>query len=100
LTTLFLHHFKENELVNLLSQIRQKTSLGIVVNDLHRHPIAYYLFKLLSLVIKNEMVKQDGLTSILRGFKKEELEEISEKIKVKSQIQWKWAFRYQWIIQS
>ena len=100
LTTLFLHHFKEDELFRLLSQIGRKASLGIVVNDLHRHPMAYYLFKLLSLFIKNDMVKQDGLTSILRGFKKEELEEISKKLKVKSQIQWKWAFRYQWIIQS
>ena len=100
LTTLFLHHFKEDELVSLLNQICQKASLGIVVNDLHRHALAYYLFKLLCLVIKNEMVKQDGLTSILRGFKKEELEDISKKIKVKSQIEWKWAFRYQWIIQS
>jgi len=98
LATLFFHHFKEDELVSLLNQIRQKASLGIVVNDLHRHALAYYLFKLLSLGIKNEMVKQDGLTSILRGFKKEELEEISIKINAKSQIAWKWAFRYQWII--
>ena len=99
LTTLFLHHFKEDKLVNLLSQIRKKTSVGIVVNDLHRHPMAFYLFKLLSLVIKNEMVKQDGLTSILRGFKKGELEKISKQLKAKSQIHWKWAFRYQWIIE-
>ena len=99
LTTLFLHHFKEGELVRLLSQVRKKTSIGIVVNDLHRHPLAYYLFKLLSLTIKNEMVKQDGLTSILRGFKKEELEEISKQLKANSTIHWKWAFRYQWIIE-
>jgi 2-polyprenyl-3-methyl-5-hydroxy-6-metoxy-1,4-benzoquinol methylase len=98
LATLFLHHFKEDELIRLLSQVHQKANLGIVVNDLHRHGLAYYLFKLLGLGITNEMVKQDGLTSILRGFKKEELEEISKKLNVKSQIQWKWAFRYQWII--
>ena len=100
LATLFLHHFKEDELVILLNQIQQKSRVGIVVNDLHRHALAYYLFKLLSVVIKNEMVKQDGLTSILRGFKKEELEEISIKIKAESHIAWKWAFRYQWIIDN
>jgi len=98
LTTLFLHHFKEDQLVELLKEIIDKSSIGIVVNDLHRHSVAYYLFKLLGLVIKNDMVKQDGLTSILRGFKRNELEEISKRIKIKSQIQWKWAFRYQWII--
>jgi len=100
LSTLFLHHFSEKELVSLLSKILEKTNIGVVVNDLHRHRVAYYLFKLLSVTIKNEMVKQDGLTSILRGFKKEELEEISKQLKAKSRIHWKWAFRYQWIIKK
>jgi hypothetical protein len=98
LTTLFLHHFKEDQLVGLLKQVLDKSSVGIVVNDLHRHSLAYYLFKLLGLVIKNDMVKQDGLTSILRGFKRSDLEDISKRLKVKNHIQWKWAFRYQWII--
>ena len=44
------------------------------------------------------MVKTDGLTSILRGFKRKELEQFSEKINGKSSINWRWAFRYQWII--
>lgn len=98
LCTLLLHHFKENEIIHLLSELNQKATLGIVVNDLHRHRMAYYLFKLLSLVIKNNMVKEDGLTSILRGFKKGELQKISTQLEVKSHIHWKWAFRYQWII--
>ena len=100
LSTLFLHHFKENQLVELLKHVSNKANIGIVVNDLHRHAMAYYLFKLLGLVIKNKMVKQDGLTSILRGFKRNDLEEISKQINVKSQIQWQWAFRYQWIIRK
>jgi hypothetical protein len=45
------------------------------------------------------MSRQDGLISILRGFKKEELLRFSEKLNFKKyKIQWKWAFRYQWII--
>ena len=88
LTTLFLHHFKEDQLVGLLQQGLDKSSVGIVVNDLHRHFLAYYLFKLLGLVIKNDMVKHDGLTSILRGFKRSDLEDLSKRLKVKSQIQW------------
>jgi len=98
LSTLFLHHFKEDEISTLLTLLNKKASLGIIVNDLHRHSMAYFLFKLLSLVIRNEMVKEDGLTSILRGFKKSELEKIGSTLKVKSQLHWKWAFRYQWII--
>ncbi len=100
LTTLFLHHFKEDEIVTLLSSLSNKATLGIVVNDLQRSEIAYGLFKLLGVVFSNHMIKQDGLTSILRAFKREDLEGISKKLNLKSQIRWKWAFRYQWLIRT
>ena len=99
MATLFLHHFKEHEIVRLLNSLRQRVTLGIVVNDLHRHQAAYYLFKMLGIFMKNKMIKEDGLTSILRGFKKGELEKISLQLKATSHISWKWAFRYQWIIE-
>ncbi len=100
LATLFIHHFSGTKLVGLLRMLHENARLGLVVNDLHRHALAYYLFKLLSITISNEMVKQDGLTSILRGFKKDELVMISEQLNVKSYIDWKWAFRFQWIIKE
>ena len=100
LSTLFLHHFKEEQIIEMLYKAKNKAKLGIIVNDLHRHPMAYYLFKLICLTIKNKMIIEDGLTSILRGFKREELESISNKLQVRPQIKWKWAFRYQWIIQN
>lgn len=100
LSTLFLHHFKEEQIIDILSKAKKKAKLGIIVNDLNRHPMAYYLFKLVCLTIKNRMIIDDGLTSILRGFKRKELESFSNKLQVKPQIKWKWAFRYQWIIQN
>ena len=100
LTTLFLHHFKEDQIINILSAAKKKSKLGIVINDLHRNLMAYYLFKLVCLTIKNKMIIEDGLTSILRGFKRKELENFSKKLQVAPQIKWKWAFRYQWIIQK
>jgi 2-polyprenyl-3-methyl-5-hydroxy-6-metoxy-1,4-benzoquinol methylase len=100
LCTLTLHHFKDNEIAKILEILEQQAKLGIVINDLHRSKIAYHLFKLVCFVFKlNEMPKKDGLTSILRGFKKIELQEFSKKLKYSNAtIQWKWAFRYQWII--
>jgi len=98
LATLFLHHFKEAQLVSFLGNTLKQTKIGIVVNDLHRHKLAYYLFMLLSVFIKNNMIIEDGLTSVLRGFKRNELAHISKKLKVKPQISWKWAFRFEWIL--
>ena len=98
LSTLFLHHLDETEIRSLLQLMSTKAKLGVVVNDLHRHRLAYGLFKLLGTVISNHMIVQDGLTSILRAFKRKEIEQISNQLNLNSQISWKWAFRYQWLI--
>lgn len=102
LCTLTLHHFKDNEIKNILSVFNAIASIGIVVNDLQRSIISYRLFQLLCFVFRlNDMSREDGLTSILRGFKKQELVQFSEKLNLKKYtIQWKWAFRYQWIIRK
>ncbi len=100
LATLFLHHFKEPELVSFLGNSLKSAKIGIVVNDLHRHKLAYYLFMLLSIFISNKMIIEDGLTSVLRGFKRKDLENISKQIKVTPRISWKWAFRFLWIIKK
>ncbi len=100
LATLFLHHFTEEEIIKLLKPMVQNASLGVVVNDLNRNALAYYLFSGLCLFIKNPMTKEDGLISILKAFKRGDLKRMATKLNVKNQIAWKWAFRYQWIIQK
>ena len=98
LSTLFLHHFKSGDIERLLKLLHSKADIGIVINDLHRSKLAYGLFILLGIVISNDMIVQDGLTSILRAFKRQDIEHHSEQLQLKSQIRWKWAFRYQWLI--
>lgn len=101
LLNLFLHHFKEDEIIQLILAMSLKARIGIIVNDLHRNVLAYYLFKLLCATISNSMVRDDGLTSILRGFKRVDLIRYSKKLKLKNYvIHWKWAFRYLWIIDN
>ena len=101
LATLFLHHFKNEEIEKMLGLLMKKVKTGIVINDLHRSRTAYYLFKLVSLFISNPMVKNDGAISVLRGFKKKELITLDKKLQdTAGSIRWKWAFRYQWIIKK
>lgn len=100
LSTLFLHHFKDKELIPLVENISKKAAIGIVINDLQRNYLAYFLFYLISRFIPNRMIKEDGLTSVSRGFRKKELVDYSKKLKLKSEINWYWAFRYQWIIRT
>jgi 2-polyprenyl-3-methyl-5-hydroxy-6-metoxy-1,4-benzoquinol methylase len=100
LCTLTLHHFKDNQINNLLNVFYTNSKIGIVINDLHRNAIAYRLFQVICFVFNlNKMSRDDGLISILRGFKKKELVNYSSELKFKDyNIQWKWAFRYEWII--
>ena len=100
LCTLTLHHFDDQEIHAILETLYQNCTLGMVINDLQRSKVAYRLFKLLSRVWQlNAMSREDGLVSILRGFKKKELEQFSKTSNFKKySIRWKWAFRYQWII--
>jgi len=102
LCTLTLHHFKDDEILKLMTVFKANSTIGIVINDLHRSAVSYRLFQLVCYLFRlNSMSRQDGLTSILRGFKKEELVYFSKKLKLNNyKIQWKWAFRYQWIIEK
>lgn len=100
LCTLTLHHFKDDEIMMLINGFKKRSALGIVINDLHRSALAYYLFMALCFVFRlNKMSQDDGLVSILRGFKKHDLLEFSSRLDLTDYVlKWKWAFRYQWII--
>jgi 2-polyprenyl-3-methyl-5-hydroxy-6-metoxy-1,4-benzoquinol methylase len=100
LCTLTIHHFDNEEILRLLGSLVNVSKLGVVINDLQRSKLAYRLFQTIAVLFRlNRMTKVDGLVSILRGFKKEELTQFSNKLKLENySIQWKWAFRYQWII--
>jgi 2-polyprenyl-3-methyl-5-hydroxy-6-metoxy-1,4-benzoquinol methylase len=94
--TLFTHHFSEAELVELISTLISQTSMGIVINDIHRHWFAYHAIRLLTKFFsKSAMVKFDAPLSVLRAFKKHELISVLAKAGVKKySLKWKWAFRH------
>lgn len=100
LSTLFLHHLNDEEIIGKLNQLNKNARIGIIVNDLHRSQLAYILFSILSFFINNKIIRNDGLVSIRRGFKKQELINFSNQLNAKSDIGWRWAFRYQWIMKT
>ncbi len=101
IATLFFHHFDSDQLAEFLSQLRRQTSIGIVINDLHRHWFAYYSIKwLTALFSKSPMVKNDAALSVARSFRKNDWITILEKAGIKNyKMRWMWAFRWQVIIE-
>lgn len=97
LLTLFVHHLPDDVLVDLLKQLKQQTTTAVVINDLQRHPLAYYSIQgLTQLFSKTSMVKADGPLSVLRAFHKSELTRLLKAAGFSHfTIQWQWAFRWQ-----
>jgi ubiquinone/menaquinone biosynthesis C-methylase UbiE len=97
-SSLFCHHFSDNDLINMMRWMQQNARTGFFINDLHRHPLAYYSIKMLTqLFSRSYMVKHDAPLSVKRGFKKEDWQKILTAAGIQPyRLIWKWAFR--WLI--
>ena len=102
LCTLTMHHLYNEHIPTFLERFTKLARTGVIINDLQRSPFAYYLFKFFSAIfIKTKIAKHDGLLSIKSGFTKKELAGFAKKIKnTQHHIQWKWAFRYIWVMRT
>ncbi|UII28099.1 methyltransferase domain-containing protein [Fulvivirga maritima] len=99
-STLFTHHFTDEELIILLKQFKEQAKMGLVINDLHRHWFAFYSIKILTSVFsKSPMVKYDAALSVLRSFRKKDIQKVLTESGCKQySLRWLWAFRWQLVI--
>jgi SAM-dependent methyltransferase len=72
--SLFLHHFDAPELPVLLGQLARLARRALVVNDLHRSLVPFLFGRVaFPLLFRSPVSVKDGLVSIRRGFRAEEL---------------------------
>ena len=95
-SSLFCHHFTDEQLVFMLQWMQSNSTQGFFINDLQRNVVAYYLIKYLtSIFSKSYMVKNDGPISVSRSFRKKDWKRLFAKAGISNYtIKWKWAFRY------
>ena len=95
-TSLFCHHFTNDELVGQLKWLKQNSNLGFFINDLHRHPLAYYSISFITLIFsKSYLVKNDAPLSVKRGFTASEWHQLMQMAGIINySLKWKWAFRH------
>lgn len=93
---LFLHHFHGEVAVRLLAEMQRIARRGLLVNDLHRHLLAYVGIWLLSRGLRMApMVQHDGPMSVRRGFRRGELRSLARQAQLPPPtIRWHWAFRW------
>ncbi len=102
ISSLFTHHFEDHSWVDLIRKMNNSASYAVIINDLHRHWFAYYSIGLLTRIFSgSEMVKHDSKLSVLRSFKRIELESLLQAAGINNyMITWMWAFRWQIILPS
>jgi 2-polyprenyl-3-methyl-5-hydroxy-6-metoxy-1,4-benzoquinol methylase len=95
-SSLFCHHFTDDELVEMMQWMKYYATGGFFINDLHRNLLAYHFIKYTAKFFsKSYLLKNDAPLSVLRGFRKNEWQKIFVRAGISDYaIQWKWAFRY------
>jgi 2-polyprenyl-3-methyl-5-hydroxy-6-metoxy-1,4-benzoquinol methylase len=95
-SSLFCHHFTDEDLIEQVQWLKTNSSAGFFINDLQRHWLAYYSIKILThLFSKSYLVKNDAPLSVAKGFTKKEWKNILKNAMIRQcKVQWQWAFRY------
>jgi 2-polyprenyl-3-methyl-5-hydroxy-6-metoxy-1,4-benzoquinol methylase len=95
-SSLFCHHFQDEELLKMLQWMKSASKTGFFINDLHRHPLAYYSIRGLTAAFsKSYLVKNDAPLSVQRGFVRHEWELLFQKAGITNYTcTWQWAFRW------
>ena len=95
-SSLFCHHFTNEQLVFQLQWMRRNSQIGFFINDLQRHFLAYYSIKIITQIFsKSYLVKNDAPLSVAKGFTKNEWAKLFKNAAIKNySISWQWAFRF------
>jgi ubiquinone/menaquinone biosynthesis C-methylase UbiE len=92
--SLSFHHLTDTECEQVLREMWRTSRDCVLVNDLHRHPVAYASIRVLSqLFSKSDMVKHDGPVSVLRAFRPSELSAIARRAGVPAEVHRSFPFR-------
>ena len=98
--SLFCHHFSDAALAQLLPQWQQQAGLAVIINDLHRHPLAYYSIRWLTRLFRgSHLVQHDAPLSVARAFTRPDWQKLLTEAGITTYaLRWRWAFRWQLII--
>lgn len=100
--TLVCHHLPDPVLIAFLKAADQIAAQAVILNDLHRHPLATAGFALMTpFAFPNRMIWHDGLISIRRGFIREDWDYYIDQAGIEKErfsLSWHWAFRWMAVI--
>ena len=85
-SSLFLHHFDDDQAANLIDEMNRVARKRFFVIDLHRSAAAFYLYRTLGSIFLQRFTVEDGSLSILRSFRPAELRALAVKAGVRDAV--------------
>ena len=99
ISSLVAHHMRDDELVAFIQWMERTARVGWLINDLHRHWLAWAGFRTLAFVFRwHPIVAHDGALSVRRAFTRAELEALLAAAGVQAELRWHFPFR--WTVES
>jgi len=78
--SLFLHHFRDEDVVALLADFGRIARHAVIINDLIRDLVPYYFTRVAGpFLAKSFLTRNDGPVSILRGFTVSEMNKLADR---------------------
>jgi hypothetical protein len=86
----------------MFRQLHRQAGIAVIINDLHRHWLAYHSIKLLTRFFSDSyLVKNDAPLSVWRAFQRNELKRLVEEAGIdRYSLRWMWAFRWQLLLKK
>jgi 2-polyprenyl-3-methyl-5-hydroxy-6-metoxy-1,4-benzoquinol methylase len=102
--TLVCHHLEDAELIAFLRNTCRAARRAVILNDLHRHPLAHASFSVLApLLFRNRLICHDGPLSVRKGFSRGDWHRLIAAAGIEPgrySITWRWAFRWVVLIET
>lgn len=92
-SSMFFHHLKDEEIVELLKRIHGQSRRGFMINDLYRCRRNYLAAILLSGLTFNKIIYNDAALSVSRAFKEKDLVDYRQRSGIFFEIERKPLFR-------
>ena len=101
ISSLVAHHMTDEEITAFLTWMEGRATRGWLVNDLHRHPVAYYGFRLLAALARwHPIVRHDGAISVKRSFSRSDWLNLTAAAKLPSgAAKLRWHFPFRWCVE-
>jgi ubiquinone/menaquinone biosynthesis C-methylase UbiE len=94
MASLFFHHLADDACAHVLANMWRVSRRLVLVNDLHRHPVAYFSIRALSAGFSQSvMFRHDAGVSVLRAFKPHDLQRIAKRAGVPARVHRSFPFR-------